>query len=880
MATPIKIYYDAVKKVLRNSAGTEITDANLFPSATFGNKMWFNLQLVSDSSLTAYEELPTGATAEILVDNNYNNPSPILPVPGGNSDWTAGTGGTSEYYFNGSTILTKPTIVYFNDTEATEGTKGALTAGQWAWDAVNLKLYVRLTDSTDPDTKGAGYVEFKETVTGATDPFIEVDGSTFNQADSWDDAGVMRTPVITDGEISFYITANTIEFYRRIATSANATNTTIQVQMLAPSTAFNFITFEFSFICRNKYLGKGYTLDVTGMNVYMKAETDALLRAGRDLQFSVDGSTSWHDTQVPADLYWRERYPEGEWSVAIAMPLAPEVMFLYSVLGTDSWHTPYAGGDEYFKVSTDGGVTYSGAILFRGIQGIQGIPGISAFVYTAYASDSSGTGFSLTASASLRYRAEKHSATAIPSPIVTDFAGLFVLFIIGQWSEGSGVPSNSAGENGDKYLNNDNGNTYSKSAGTWSLIGNLRGPAFHVDAQGLLSTKGTYDAEAEDFSFLATDTGDVYFKNSATSGDWSAPMAFQGDPGIDGVDSFTYVAYASDASGTDFNLTPSSNLKYRAEIHSGTAIVTPILLDFSGATWVKYIGDNGTNGANAYLYIGFASDDQGTGWSQTPSISLPYMAVKLSSTVLTPSASDFTGLYVKYLGTNGTNGTNGSNGTNGTSSFVYIAYASDNTGTGWNLTPSVSLPYMAVKQSATALTPTSSDFSGATWVKYLGTDGENTGTTIETLLFRVPTMEDNSALHFALEVHDTADYSGTAVETFNSETAQTNLLISDGEEWLAFPSEGVGNPYYSEKLSVALQSVETDTQYYIRYKWFVAETDLAEIPWLLSQYPALEINNLEDKKLPLASFALIAPDTSIWDIAIGNDGVITRTKRV
>ena len=520
------------------------------------------------------------------------------------------------------------------------------------------------------------------------------------------------------------------------------------------------------------------------------------------------------------------------------------------------------------------------AILFRGIQGIQGIPGTSAFVYTAYASDASGTGFSLTASSALRYRAEKHSATAIPSPIVTDFTGLFVLYLTGQWSEGSGVPSNSAGENGDKYLNNDNGNTYSKSAGTWSLIGNLRGPAFHVDAQGLLSTKGTYDAEAEDFSFLATDTGDVYFKNSGTSGDWSAPIAFQGDPGTDGVDSFTYVAYASDASGTDFNLTPSSNLKYRAEIHSGTAIVTPILSDFSGATWVKYIGDNGTNGANAFVYIGFASDASGTGWSQTPSISLPYMAVRLSSTVLTPIASDFTGLYVKYLGTNGTNGTNGSNGSNGTSSFVYIAYASDNTGTGWNLTPTALLPYMAVKQSATALTPVSSDFSGATWVKYLGTDGENTGTTIETLLFRVPNMEDNSSLHFALEVHETADYSGTAVETFNSATVQTNLKISDGEEWLAFPSEGVGNPYYSEKLSVALQSVESDIQYSIRYKWYVAETDPSKIPWLLSQYPALEINNLEDKKLPLASFALIAPDTSIWDIAIGNDGVITRIKRV
>jgi len=156
------------------------------------------------------------------------------------------------------------------------------------------------------------------------------------------------------------------------------------------------------------------------------------------------------------------------------------------------------------------------------------------------------------------------------------------------------------------------------------------------------------------------------------------------------------------------------------------------------------------------------------------------------------------------------------------------------------------LPFRAEIHSATALTPIASDFASATWVQCLGIGG---GTTIETLLFRVPTMADDSALHFTLEVFSTADYSGTAVETFNSATAQTNLKISDGEEWLAFPSDGVGNPYYSEKLSVVLQSVVTNTQYYIRYKWFIAETDPTEIPWFLSQYPALEINNPESKSV-------------------------------
>lgn len=129
------------------------------------------------------------------------------------------------------------------------------------------------------------------------------------------------------------------------------------------------------------------------------------------------------------------------------------------------------------------------------------------------------------------------------------------------------------------------------------------------------------------------------------------------------------------------------------------------------------------------------------------------------------------------------------------------------------------------------------------------------GSSIGTVVFRVPVMADDSVLHFTLEVHSTANYSGSAVETVNSVAAQTNLLISDGNEWLAFPSAGVGTPYYDNKLAVALQSVVAGTQYYIRYKWFIKDSDPDDTPWYLSQYPALEINNLPDEPpvTPVAS---------------------------
>ena len=54
------------------------------------------------------------------------------------------------------------------------------------------------------------------------------------------------------------------------------------------------------------------------------------------------------------------------------------------------------------------------------------------------------------------------------------------------------------------------------------------------------------------------------------------------------------MAYASANDGTGFSLTPASSLKYRAEIVSETPIENPGFSDFSGAKWVKYLGDDAT----------------------------------------------------------------------------------------------------------------------------------------------------------------------------------------------------------------------------------------------------------------------------------------------
>lgn len=57
------------------------------------------------------------------------------------------------------------------------------------------------------------------------------------------------------------------------------------------------------------------------------------------------------------------------------------------------------------------------------------------------------------------------------------------------------------------------------------------------------------------------------------------------------------------------------------------------------------------NGANAYVYIAYASDASGTGFTMTFNASLDYIAIKNTTTVIaSPSASDFTGLWKNYKG--------------------------------------------------------------------------------------------------------------------------------------------------------------------------------------------------------------------------------------
>jgi hypothetical protein len=80
-----------------------------------------------------------------------------------------------------------------------------------------------------------------------------------------------------------------------------------------------------------------------------------------------------------------------------------------------------------------------------------------------------------------------------------------------------------------------------------------------------------------------------------------------------------------------------------------------------------------------YVYVGYASDASGTGYSVVPANGLNYYAVLASTSPVSPTASSFSGLWKNH----------------GSSELLYVAYASDNLGSGYSTNPGTGLKFYA-----------------------------------------------------------------------------------------------------------------------------------------------------------------------------------------
>lgn len=213
----------------------------------------------------------------------------------------------------------------------------------------------------------------------------------------------------------------------------------------------------------------------------------------------------------------------------------------------------------------------------------------------------------------------------------------------------------------------------------------------------------------------------------------------------------------------------------------------------ASAAWSPAIalpqGAHGTDGKNAYLYIRYASDAEGTGFSPAPSSALPFIGILVTDTELTSvDAAAFTGKWVRYLGEKGEPGEDGK------SAYTYVAYASDNTGASFSLTPTSGLKYRAELHSDAPLaSPNAADFADAVWVKYIGDDGTGAGD----MLKAVYDTDDDGVVDAAKRLGDkrkigAADFDGTADITLSDMGAQPALPTAGTEgQFLQKTAKGV-----------------------------------------------------------------------------------------
>ena len=153
----------------------------------------------------------------------------------------------------------------------------------------------------------------------------------------------------------------------------------------------------------------------------------------------------------------------------------------------------------------------------------------------------------------------------------------------------------------------------------------IQGLSFVPNATGLSTARSTYDAQATGFSFLATNTTLLYFKNSSTSGDWSSGVSFgvgptgpTGATGATGPQGPTGATGATGATGTTgptgaTGPTGSTGATGPTGAAGATGPTGP-----TGAA-----GTNGTNGTNGVTAV--VNDNA---YSSTQTITIPSGATK------------------------------------------------------------------------------------------------------------------------------------------------------------------------------------------------------------------------------------------------------------
>ena len=348
----------------------------------------------------------------------------------------------------------------------------------------------------------------------------------------------------------------------------------------------------------------------------------------------------------------------------------------------------------------------SGLTGSAGADGEDGVDGDSAYVYIAYASADDGTGFTTTFNASLDYVAILSSTVEIASPAASDFTGLWKKY---------------KGEDGADGADGDPGSGITWQ-GTWSA-------ATSYDQYDAVGHEGSsYIANASSLNKVpGVDTEWDLWIGKGDTGDTGAA----GADGADGADGAQGPVGPQGPAGD-----PGSGIVWLGVWNSGTTYVQYDAVSYNGSSYVANAGSlNKVPSVEAEWDLWVAKGETGAAGA---------------------AGAD---------GADGAAGADGADGVDGASAYVYIAYASDDSGTDFTMTFDPDLDYIAVLSSTTEIvSPAASDFAGL-WANYIGGGAGATPTEIDGSTSQSPTAASLSSVNM------------TTIHNYSQAAANVNITL-------------------------------------------------------------------------------------------------------
>lgn len=271
-------------------------------------------------------------------------------------------------------------------------------------------------------------------------------------------------------------------------------------------------------------------------------------------------------------------------------------------IATNKWLSsiPYVIEGSYLWTRTtvnysDGNSTVTYSVSRQGIDGTDGIDGINGRDGRDGSSNY----------VHIKYSAYPNPTDSQISEVPSDYIGICVNDVI-------------------KDPDTANSYTWSKFAGKDGEDG-IPGKNGYVHFAYAMSADGKEGFSKSEFTG-ATYIG-VYSDNvQADSGNykdyaWSLIKGADGKTPVkgvdyfDGVSSYLWIRYATDANGSGMTTTPSSATKYIGTTSTTTSTAPTAA---SAYKWSKYVGENGTPGENGYVHIAYADSADGkTGFNTT-----------------------------------------------------------------------------------------------------------------------------------------------------------------------------------------------------------------------------------------------------------------------